>query len=137
MQQLLRRVTGKSNVTKRAVSSLATGPQLQHQQAVMLSAGAPSVLWRQRVTTLFAANNRSRPQQMSHRNKSDFAVLYEEHVKGAAERVPRPLNAEQVASVVELLDPPADEKESLLDLFVIACRLVDEAAYVVASSPLW
>ena len=73
---------------------------------------------------------------MSHRNKSDFAVAYEEHVKERAAEgvVPRPLNAEQVASVVELLkDPPADEKESLLDLFVNRVPPgVDEAAYVKA-----
>ena len=73
---------------------------------------------------------------MSHRNKSDFAAAYEEHVKERAAEgvVPRPLNAEQVASVVELLkDPPADEKESLLDLFVNRVPPgVDEAAYVKA-----
>ncbi|BBI62305.1 hypothetical protein HSBAA_36110 [Vreelandella sulfidaeris] len=59
---------------------------------------------------------------------------YRQHVEErAAEGVPpKPLNAEQVASLVELLKtPPAGEEEFILDL--ITHRVppgVDEAAYV-------
>lgn len=62
---------------------------------------------------------------------------YRKHVaERAAEGVPpKPLNAEQVAGLVELLkNPPANEKETLLDL--ITNRVppgVDEAAYVKAA----
>ena len=62
---------------------------------------------------------------------------YRKHVaERAAEGVPpKPLNAEQVAGLVELLKyPPAGEAEVLLDL--ITNRVppgVDEAAYVKAA----
>ncbi|HEY7886028.1 MAG TPA: aconitate hydratase B, partial [Cellvibrionaceae bacterium] len=62
---------------------------------------------------------------------------YRKHVaERAAEGVPpKPLNAEQVAGLVELLNnPPAGEAETLLDL--ITNRVppgVDEAAYVKAA----
>ena len=61
---------------------------------------------------------------------------YRQHVaERAAQGVaPTPLNAEQVAALVELLkNPPAGEEELLLDL--LANRIppgVDEAAYVKA-----
>ncbi len=61
---------------------------------------------------------------------------YREHVaeRAAEGIVPKPLSAEQVADLVELLkQPPAGEEESLLDL--ISNRVppgVDEAAYVKA-----
>lgn len=66
-------------------------------------------------------------------------VVLEEYRKHVAERlaegvVPKPLNAAQVAGLVELLkNPPAGEEEVLLDL--LANRVppgVDEAAYVKA-----
>ncbi|TDG13719.1 bifunctional aconitate hydratase 2/2-methylisocitrate dehydratase [Seongchinamella unica] len=62
---------------------------------------------------------------------------YREHVaeRAAMDIPPKPLNAEQVAGLVELLkNPPAGEAEYLLDL--ITNRVppgVDEAAYVKAS----
>jgi aconitate hydratase 2 / 2-methylisocitrate dehydratase len=62
--------------------------------------------------------------------------VYRIHVKErAAEGVPpKPLNAEQVSGLVELLkNPPAGEEETLLDL--LSNRVppgVDEAAYVKA-----
>ena len=61
---------------------------------------------------------------------------YREHVQERAEQgiVPKPLSAEQVAELVELVKaPPAGEEEFLLDL--LANRIpagVDEAAYVKA-----
>jgi aconitate hydratase 2/2-methylisocitrate dehydratase len=61
---------------------------------------------------------------------------YREHVAERASQniPPKPLNAEQVAALVELLkNPPAGEEEFLLDL--ISTRVppgVDEAAYVKA-----
>ncbi len=61
---------------------------------------------------------------------------YRKHVAERAEQniPPKPLNAEQVAGLVELLkNPPAGEEEALLDL--ITNRVppgVDEAAYVKA-----
>jgi aconitate hydratase 2/2-methylisocitrate dehydratase len=61
---------------------------------------------------------------------------YRKHVEERAAQgiVPKPLNAEQVAGLVELLkNPPAGEEETLLDL--ISNRVppgVDEAAYVKA-----
>jgi aconitate hydratase 2/2-methylisocitrate dehydratase len=61
---------------------------------------------------------------------------YRQHVKERADQsiVPKPLNAEQVTSLVELLkNPPAGEETTLLDL--ISNRVppgVDEAAYVKA-----
>ena len=133
------RVAGKSNATKRAVSSLATRAAAATATGGNVSqparpAGARGVSSVTRVVR--RQQQKLRHQQMSHRNKSDFAAAYEEHVKERAAEgvVPRPLNAEQVASVVELLkDPPADEKESLLDLFVNRVPPgVDEAAYVKA-----
>jgi aconitate hydratase 2/2-methylisocitrate dehydratase len=70
--------------------------------------------------------------------KKERAVLeaYRKHVaeRAAEGVVPKPLNAEQVAELVELLkNPPAGEEETLLDL--IANRVppgVDQAAYVKA-----
>jgi aconitate hydratase 2/2-methylisocitrate dehydratase len=62
---------------------------------------------------------------------------YRKHVAERAEEgvPPKPLNAEQVAGLVELLkNPPANEAETLLDL--ITNRVppgVDEAAYVKAA----
>ncbi|MEX2130686.1 MAG: bifunctional aconitate hydratase 2/2-methylisocitrate dehydratase [Pseudohongiellaceae bacterium] len=62
--------------------------------------------------------------------------VYRQHVKERAEQgvVPKPLNAEQVAALVELLQaPPRGEETFLLDL--ITHRVppgVDEAAYVKA-----
>ncbi len=62
---------------------------------------------------------------------------YRKHVAERAEEgvVPKPLSAEQVADLIELLkQPPAGEEEFLLDL--ISNRVppgVDEAAYVKAS----
>jgi len=61
---------------------------------------------------------------------------YRKHVEERAAQgiVPKPLNAEQVAGLVELLkNPPAGEEETLVDL--ISNRVppgVDEAAYVKA-----
>jgi len=61
---------------------------------------------------------------------------YRDHVQERAEQgiVPKPLSAEQMADLVELLkNPPAGEEEFLLDL--LANRVpagVDEAAYVKA-----
>ena len=61
---------------------------------------------------------------------------YRNHVAERAEQgiVPKPLNAEQVAALIELLKtPPAGEEEFILDL--ISNRVpagVDEAAYVKA-----
>ncbi|MDX1489788.1 MAG: bifunctional aconitate hydratase 2/2-methylisocitrate dehydratase [Pseudohongiellaceae bacterium] len=61
---------------------------------------------------------------------------YRKHVAERAEQgiVPKPLNAEQVADLIELLkNPPAGEEEFILDL--ISTRVpagVDEAAYVKA-----
>ncbi len=61
---------------------------------------------------------------------------YRKHVAERAQQniPPKPLNAEQVAGLVELLKaPPAGEEETLLDL--ISNRVppgVDEAAYVKA-----
>ena len=66
--------------------------------------------------------------------------MLEQYRKHVAERaaegiVPKPLDAEQVAALVELLkSPPAGEQEFLLDL--LSNRVpagVDEAAYVKAS----
>ncbi|MET1255611.1 bifunctional aconitate hydratase 2/2-methylisocitrate dehydratase [Aliikangiella maris] len=62
---------------------------------------------------------------------------YREHVQERAELgiVPKPLSAEQMAELVELIkNPPADEEAFLLDL--LANRVpagVDEAAYVKAA----
>ena len=61
---------------------------------------------------------------------------YRKHVAERAEQgiVPKPLSAEQVAGLVELLkSPPAGEEEFLMDLlFNRVPAGVDEAAYVKA-----
>ncbi|HCH03118.1 MAG TPA: bifunctional aconitate hydratase 2/2-methylisocitrate dehydratase [Vibrio sp.] len=61
---------------------------------------------------------------------------YRKHVEERAAEgiVPKPLDAEQVAALVELLKtPPQDEEEFILDLFVNRIPPgVDEAAYVKA-----
>ncbi|MCF7355160.1 bifunctional aconitate hydratase 2/2-methylisocitrate dehydratase [Vibrio sp. CK2-1] len=61
---------------------------------------------------------------------------YRKHVEERAAEgiVPKPLDAEQVAALVELLkNPPQDEEEFILDLFVNRIPPgVDEAAYVKA-----
>jgi len=68
---------------------------------------------------------------------SSFKTEYEAHVKERADMgiVPLPLNAKQVADVVELLKaPPAGEEEYLLNLFKQRVPPgVDEAAYVKAA----
>jgi len=68
---------------------------------------------------------------------SSFKTEYEAHVKERADMgiVPLPLNAKQVADVVELLKaPPAGEEEYLLNLFKERVPPgVDEAAYVKAA----
>lgn len=62
---------------------------------------------------------------------------YRAHVAERAEMgiVPEPLNAEQVASLIELLkNPPAGEEDFLIDLFINRVPAgVDQAAYVKAS----
>lgn len=62
---------------------------------------------------------------------------YRAHVAERAEMgiVPEPLNAEQVASLIELLkSPPAGEEDFLMDLFTNRVPAgVDQAAYVKAS----
>ncbi len=62
---------------------------------------------------------------------------YRNHVKERAEQgiVPKPLSAEQVTDLVELLkNPPAGEEEFLLDLLTNRIPAgVDEAAYVKAA----
>ena len=62
---------------------------------------------------------------------------YRAHVAERAEMgiVPEPLNAEQVAGLIELLkNPPAGEEEFLMDLFTNRIPAgVDQAAYVKAS----
>ena len=62
---------------------------------------------------------------------------YRAHVAERAEMgiVPEPLNAEQVAGLIELLkSPPAGEEEFLMDLFTNRIPAgVDQAAYVKAS----
>ncbi|AQQ67437.1 bifunctional aconitate hydratase 2/2-methylisocitrate dehydratase [Microbulbifer agarilyticus] len=75
---------------------------------------------------------------LPHTPKRELSVLeaYRKHVAERAEQgiPPKPLNAEQVAGLVELLkNPPAGEEQELLDL--ITNRVppgVDEAAYVKA-----
>jgi len=61
---------------------------------------------------------------------------YREHVAERASQgiPPKPLSAEQVAGLVELLkSPPAGEEEFLLDLITMRVPPgVDEAAYVKA-----
>lgn len=85
------------------------------------------------ITYSFALINISQPNQ-----KKDVAVLelYRRHVKERAAQgvVPKPLSAQQVAELVELLkSPPQGEEAFILDL--LENRIpsgVDEAAYVKA-----
>jgi aconitate hydratase 2/2-methylisocitrate dehydratase len=72
-------------------------------------------------------------------NESEENVVLEEYRKHVAERaaqgiVPKPLDASQMAALVELLkSPPAGEEEFLVDLLVNRVPPgVDEAAYVKA-----
>jgi len=64
-------------------------------------------------------------------------IDYRAHVEERAKQdlVPLPLNAEQVADLIELLKtPPAGEEEFLIDLFTQRIPAgVDQAAYVKAS----
>lgn len=68
---------------------------------------------------------------------SDFLQSYQQHVdeRAALGIVPKPLDAEQTAQLIELLkDPPADKADFLLNLFETRIPAgVDEAAYVKAS----
>ncbi|HDR1923767.1 TPA: bifunctional aconitate hydratase 2/2-methylisocitrate dehydratase [Pasteurella multocida] len=68
---------------------------------------------------------------------SDFLQSYQQHVdeRAALGIVPRPLDAEQTAQLIELLkNPPADKADFLLNLFETRIPAgVDEAAYVKAS----
>ncbi len=73
-------------------------------------------------------------------NESEENVVLEEYRKHVAERaaqgiVPKPLDASQMAALVELLkNPPAGEEEFLSDLLINRVPPgVDEAAYVKAS----
>src|SRR5574344_2134394 len=76
------------------------------------------------------------PVSKSRREESTVLESYRQHLaERAAQGVaPKPLSAEQVAGLVELLkNPPVGEEEVLLDL--LANRIppgVDEAAYVKA-----
>ena len=83
---------------------------------------------------------RQRSCQKSKPTLTRIKIVLEAYRKHVAERAaegvpPKPLNAEQTAGLVELLkNPPAGEKEVLLDL--ITNRVppgVDEAAYVKAA----
>ena len=64
--------------------------------------------------------------------------MLEAYRKHAAERaeigvVPKPLSAEQVAGLIELLkQPPAGEEDFLLELLSHRVPRVDEAAYLKA-----
>ncbi|MGC6405107.1 bifunctional aconitate hydratase 2/2-methylisocitrate dehydratase [Bisgaard Taxon 45] len=68
---------------------------------------------------------------------SDFLQSYQQHVdeRAALGIVPKPLDAEQTAQLIELLkNPPADKADFLLNLFETRIPAgVDEAAYVKAS----
>ncbi|HDX1037625.1 TPA: bifunctional aconitate hydratase 2/2-methylisocitrate dehydratase [Pasteurella multocida] len=68
---------------------------------------------------------------------SDFLQSYRQHVdeRAALGIVPKPLDAEQTAQLIELLkNPPADKADFLLNLFETRIPAgVDEAAYVKAS----
>ncbi|MGC6376260.1 bifunctional aconitate hydratase 2/2-methylisocitrate dehydratase [Bisgaard Taxon 45] len=68
---------------------------------------------------------------------SDFLQSYQQHVdeRAALGIVPKPLDAEQTAQLIELLKtPPADKADFLLNLFETRIPAgVDEAAYVKAS----
>ncbi|STO54312.1 bifunctional aconitate hydratase 2/2-methylisocitrate dehydratase [Canicola haemoglobinophilus] len=67
----------------------------------------------------------------------DFLQTYQQHVDERAKQgvVPKPLDAEQTALLIELLkNPPAGKEDFLLDLFENRIPAgVDEAAYVKAS----
>eukprot|EP00038_Savillea_parva_P006407 m.163606 g.163606 ORF g.163606 m.163606 type:complete len:920 (+) comp12316_c0_seq1:133-2892(+) len=79
---------------------------------------------------------RTSGMRASVRSLSDFLKEYQAHVeeRKKAGIVPKPLNAAQTATLVEMLkDPPADEKDQLEDLFLNRIPAgVDEAAYVKA-----
>ncbi|HDR1787792.1 TPA: bifunctional aconitate hydratase 2/2-methylisocitrate dehydratase [Pasteurella multocida] len=68
---------------------------------------------------------------------SDFLQSYQQHVdeRAALGIVPKPLDAEQTAQLIELLkNPPDDKADFLLNLFETRIPAgVDEAAYVKAS----
>ncbi|MDY0685440.1 bifunctional aconitate hydratase 2/2-methylisocitrate dehydratase [Pasteurella multocida] len=68
---------------------------------------------------------------------SDFLQSYQQYVdeRAALGIVPKPLDAEQTAQLIELLkNPPADKADLLLNLFETRIPAgVDEAAYVKAS----
>ncbi|HHW7448367.1 bifunctional aconitate hydratase 2/2-methylisocitrate dehydratase [Pasteurella multocida subsp. multocida] len=68
---------------------------------------------------------------------SDFLQSYQQYVdeRAALGIVPKPLDAEQTAQLIELLkNPPADKADFLLNLFETRIPAgVDEAAYVKAS----
>ncbi|MGY4676198.1 bifunctional aconitate hydratase 2/2-methylisocitrate dehydratase [Pasteurella sp. P03HT] len=68
---------------------------------------------------------------------SNFLQSYQQHIdeRAALGIVPKPLDAEQTAQLIELLkNPPADKKDYLLDLFENRIPAgVDEAAYVKAA----
>ncbi len=68
---------------------------------------------------------------------SDFLQSYQQHVdeRAALGIVPKPLDAEQTAQLIELLkNPPADKADFLLNLFETRIPAgVDEATYVKAS----
>ncbi|MFD0965578.1 bifunctional aconitate hydratase 2/2-methylisocitrate dehydratase [Seminibacterium arietis] len=68
---------------------------------------------------------------------SDFLLNYQQHVEERAAQgiVPKPLDAQQTANLIELLkNPPIDKTDYLLDLFENRIPAgVDEAAYVKAS----
>ncbi|MGC6407456.1 bifunctional aconitate hydratase 2/2-methylisocitrate dehydratase [Bisgaard Taxon 45] len=68
---------------------------------------------------------------------SNFLQSYQQHVdeRAALGIVPKPLDAEQTAQLIELLKtPPADKADFLLNLFETRIPAgVDEAAYVKAS----
>ena len=70
------------------------------------------------------------------RHKSDFLASYENHVSERAKLgiVPKPLDAQSTADLVQLLEaPPEDEKEQLLELLTQRVPPgVDEAAYIKA-----
>ena len=69
-------------------------------------------------------------------NATEVLAQYREHVAERAKMgvVPQPLNADQVAAIVELIkQPPAGEEDFLLDLLTNRVPAgVDEAAYVKA-----
>ena len=71
------------------------------------------------------------------RAASTFLTEYDAHVQERAEEgiAPKPLDAKQVASLIEQLEnPPAGDEETLMDLFQNRVPPgVDEAAYVKAS----